>query len=84
MRDRIHQPRRESLVPGLAGALALPATDGLLGLALSGAGPSIIALITANEAEVGKKIADCFTAHKIRSTIRVLDVDNEGAQSSIA
>jgi homoserine kinase len=82
MRDRIHQPRRESLVPGLAGALALPPMDGLLGLALSGAGPSIIALVTANEEAVGKKIADCFAARKIRSTIRVLDVDNDGCQCS--
>jgi len=82
MRDRLHQPRRESLVPGLAGALALPAMEGLLGVALSGAGPSIIALVTGNEEAVGKKIADCFAARKIRSTIRVLDVDNDGCQSS--
>ncbi len=31
MRDRLHQPQRESLVPGLAEALALPRMQGLLG-----------------------------------------------------
>jgi homoserine kinase len=82
MRDRLHQPRRESLVPGLAEALALPELEGLLGLALSGAGPSIIALVTDNDDEIGKKIAACFAMHRIRSTIRLLEVDNEGCQMS--
>jgi homoserine kinase len=80
MRDRLHQPKRESLVPGLSEALALPKMPGLLGVALSGAGPSIIALATDHEDQIAKKIADCFSAHKIRSTVRVLEVDNEGCQ----
>jgi homoserine kinase len=83
MRDRLHQPRRESLVPGLSEALRLPARPGLLGIALSGAGPSIIALVKDNEKEIGESIAACLTAHKIRSTVRVLEVDNEGCQSSV-
>ncbi len=78
MRDRLHQPKRETIIPGLREALLLPLSDGLLGVALSGAGPSIIALVNDNEEAVGKKIAECFAAHKIRSTVRVLDVDNEG------
>ncbi len=80
MRDRLHQPRRESLVPGLAEALALPQSPGLLGVALSGAGPSIVALVDGNEKQIGNKIARCFRAHKIESTVRVLDADNEGCR----
>ena len=80
MRDRLHQPRRESLVPGLAEALALPQMPGLRGVALSGAGPSIVALVDANEKQIGNKIANCFREHKIQSTVRVLDVDNEGCR----
>jgi homoserine kinase len=80
MRDRLHQPRRESLVPGLAEALALPQMSGLLGVALSGAGPSILALVDANEKEIGNKIAGCFRVHKIQSTVRVLEVDNAGCR----
>jgi homoserine kinase len=80
MRDRIHQPRRESLVPGLSEALALPQMPGLLGVALSGAGPSIVALVDANEKQIGNKIANCFRANKIQSTVRVLEVDNEGCR----
>jgi len=79
MRDRLHQPYRESLVPGLAEALALPPSPGLLGIALSGAGPSIVALVDDNEDEIGARIANCFEARNVESTIRVLDVDNEGS-----
>ena len=80
MCDQLHQPQRESLVPGLAEALALPKTEGLLGVALSGAGPSILALVDKNEDEIGARLASCFQAHRIQSTIRMLDVDNEGVQ----
>src|SRR5512145_1133404 len=80
MRDRLHQPQREHLMPGLAEALALPKMPGLLGIALSGAGPSIVALVDDNEDEVGALIASCFGAHKIGSTVRTLDVDNEGCR----
>jgi homoserine kinase len=79
MRDRLHQPHRESLVPGLTEALSLPRLKGLLGIALSGAGPSIVALVDDNEDEVGARIATCFEAHNIESTIRILEVDNEGS-----
>ena len=79
MRDRLHQPYRESLVPGLAEALALPPSPGLLGIALSGAGPSIVGLVDDNEDEIGARIANCFKARNTESTIRILDVDNEGS-----
>lgn len=77
MRDRLHQPHRESLVPGLAAALALPRMPGLLGIALSGAGPSIVALAESNAEEIGQRIAKCF---RVESTVRTLDVDNEGCR----
>ena len=80
MCDQLHQPQRESLVPGLSEALALPRTEGLLGVALSGAGPSILALVTDHADAIAERLANCFTTHKIESTIRILDVDNDGLQ----
>ena len=80
MRDRLHQPYRESLVPGLAEALALPRTPGLLGIALSGAGPSIVSLVDDNDDEIGARIASCFKSRNIESTTRILEVDNEGCR----
>jgi homoserine kinase len=60
--------------------LELPQTPGLLGIALSGAGPSILALVDKNAEEIGKKIQDCFGTHKTRSTTRILEVDNVGCR----
>ncbi len=81
MKDELHQPQRQSLVPGLAEALALPRMEGLLGVALSGAGPSIFALATDRTEEIGARIASCFSAHKIESTLRTLEVDNDGCRA---
>jgi homoserine kinase len=80
MRDRLHQDERRLLVPGLAEALALSRMSGLLGIALSGAGPSVLALARDNFEEIGLKIAGCFDQQKIKSTVRVLEVDIEGCQ----
>lgn len=49
MRDKVHQPQREGLIPGLSKILntMTPATHpGLLGICLSGAGPTILALVS--------------------------------------
>ena len=79
-RDRLHQERRQSLVPGLADALATPRRPNLLGLSLSGAGPSVLALAQDHFDELGLVIAECFHRHGIDSTVRVLDVDDLGRQ----
>ena len=52
LRDRWHQPHRAPLVPGLAEALALEHPD-LLGVCLSGAGPSVVALVAGSKAGEG-------------------------------
>lgn len=80
MRDRLHQPQRESLVPGLREALALPQMPGLLGIALSGAGPSIITLVDDHDDVIGARVASCFEARGIEATTRILEVDNEGCR----
>lgn len=49
MRDRIHQPYRSSVCPLLVQLLPLSGTDGVLGVALSGAGPAVLVLIDSAE-----------------------------------
>ena len=80
MQDRLHQDERRSLVPGLAEALEVGRMPGLLGVALSGAGPSVLALAQDNFEEIGLKIASCFDQQKIKSSVRVLEVDINGCQ----
>ncbi|MEF2968034.1 homoserine kinase [Paenibacillus sp. M1] len=45
MRDRLHQPYRAALVPGMARILDEATANGALGTALSGAGPTLLALV---------------------------------------
>ena len=57
--DRFHQPYREALVPGLHEILRLRA-PGLLGCALSGAGPSILVLFERGHQSVCELVEQIF------------------------
>jgi homoserine kinase len=76
--DRLHQSYRQALIPGLAAALQMPRMLGLLGIALSGAGPSVIALATDHFAEIGKAMASHFARNGQAASIRNLAVAQEG------
>ena len=79
MRDRLHQPYRAPLIPGFADALKLENVPGLLGMALSGAGPSVIAFCQPDAAlAAGKAIADCFRRRGLPAEVRPLSVDSTG------
>ncbi len=52
MKDRLHQPYRASICPLLPPLLPLAGSDGILGAALSGAGPAVL-VIVASEQSVG-------------------------------
>ena len=82
MQDRLHQTYRQSLVPGLEEILAIPRIPGLLGIALSGAGPSVIAVATDRFDAIGKEIAGRFERHGIRASFRTLEVAQEGFSTS--
>lgn len=61
MRDRVHQPYRAQHMPGVAHALELTHRD-LYGIALSGAGPSVIAFVRNRaNASLSQRIEACFT-----------------------
>jgi homoserine kinase len=78
MQDRLHQSYRQALIPGLKEALGISRMPGLLGVALSGAGPSVIALASDNFKEIGKKLAGRFRGGGAEVAIRNLEVDQEG------
>jgi homoserine kinase len=83
MQDRLHQERRSGLVPGLADALAIPRVPGLLGIALSGSGPTVIALATEHSCEISDLIAGCFHENGLATTVRLLEVDHLGLRTSM-
>lgn len=82
MRDKIHQPYRSALIPGLTRILEsiTPAThDGLLGICLSGAGPTILALATDNFEGIAESVMRGFGEEGIGCQWRVLEPAEEGA-----
>jgi len=85
IQDCLHQPYRAHLIPGLAQILELNNHNipGLLGVCLSGAGPSILALVDEDATQVGQKIVQLFREHKIESKANVLEIDTHGAILSL-
>jgi homoserine kinase len=77
--DRWHQPYRAALVPGLTEVLGTKHPD-VLGICLSGAGPSILAFVRAHAALVGESIQQTLTQHGVEAQTYVLTADNRGAK----
>jgi homoserine kinase len=78
MRDRIHQPYRSRLIPGLDAILGMEA-PGLYGVALSGAGPTVFAFADAAHVdELGATIASIFARHGVRATPHPVNIDQTG------
>jgi len=80
--DRLHQPARESLVPGLNVALRLSHPD-LLGVFLSGSGPSIVALARERSGEIEELMAESYRPLGIPFRTSILRVHN-ASQSAVA
>ena len=78
MRDRLHQPYRSPLLPGLQEILGMEELEGLIGVALSGAGSTVVALADGNESEIGASIHEIFKEHGLESQVRLLKADNQG------
>jgi len=78
MEDYLHQPYRSDLIPGLREILALEEQEGLLGIALSGAGPTVIAIADARAGEIGSQIQKRFMMHGLTSQVRLLQPDLQG------
>ncbi|KAI5306482.1 hypothetical protein KEM56_000684 [Ascosphaera pollenicola] len=82
MQDKVHQPYRKTLIPGLTEILNFmtPSTQpGLLGICLSGAGPTILALATHNFDEIAKRIIAEFEKNQIQCRWELLEPAENGA-----
>lgn len=80
--DRWHQPYRAPLVPGLAEVLSIRHPE-ILGICLSGAGPSILAFVRANAAHAGEHIQRILAQHGVESQPYLVAPDNQGAKGWI-
>jgi homoserine kinase len=80
-RDRLHQPYRAPLVPGIAQCLAYR-HDGLAGIFLSGAGSAVMAIAKHSAKQIGDALVAEFRRAGTSARALVLKADNRGTQVS--
>lgn len=82
LQDRLHQPYRMKLVPGLDKIIDnLRHFDNVLGCVLSGAGSSILVISERNDLDKIRNIVkDTWADQNIKCDIKTLSVENNGAQ----
>jgi len=78
--DKLHQPYRAPLIPGMLEVFAAGKKAGALGVAMSGAGPSLMAYTLEQPEAVGEAMVAAFAAEQITSRHVCLNVDYEGAK----
>ncbi len=84
MDDRLHQPYRSKLFSG--GEVIFSRVEALpecLSVAISGSGPSVIALVKGSTQRVAEAMCRTFTEHGVRSQFFVLDGSAQGARVDV-
>ncbi|MDJ1176908.1 homoserine kinase [Roseofilum capinflatum] len=79
MEDRIHQPYRKTLIPGYDEVKEAAIKAGALGVAISGAGPTLIAFVqTDRGTDVGAAMVESWKTHGIHVDALSLMLDRQG------
>lgn len=77
--DRLHQPYRATLVPGMEAILDEGRRAGAHAVFLSGAGSSLLALVSENGEEIGRRMGERWRREfGIENSVRLLDIDRYG------
>jgi homoserine kinase len=78
--DRIHQPYRQQLILGYYDIERAVIAAGGYGMVISGAGPTLLALSTADRAPaIAQAMSKAWATRKIEATAQVLEIDVCGA-----
>jgi homoserine kinase len=80
MTDKLHQPYRLKLIPGAQSAMDAAREAGAASVALSGAGPSLIAFSSKAEAGIGVAMKRVFEEWKLSTRVFQLRVSSRGAE----
>lgn len=83
MEDTLHQPYRLPLIPGAQNAMEHARHSGAAAVALSGAGPSLIAFSSRADPKIGRAMQKAFSEAGLSSRVFELDTSTEGAEVMI-
>jgi len=79
MQDKLHHPYRIPLIPGMEPAFAAARQAGAKGVALSGAGPSLIAFAPDNHEAIVEAVTAVFANAGLSSRSWILPIDKTGS-----
>lgn len=80
LQDKIHQPYRRSLILGYEAVQEAAMNAGACGMVISGAGPTLLALTDATNADaVEKAMAAAWMEFGVKAEVRAISLDNRGA-----
>lgn len=77
--DKLHQPYRAELIPGMYDVFEAANKMGALGTTISGAGPTLISYTLSNAEQIGQSMIEVFAKNNINAKYLILDIDNKGA-----
>lgn len=81
LKDKLHQPYRQSLIRGYERVYEAVLGAGGHGMVISGAGPTLLALCSPGcVSEVMRAMGESWGEEGVRATVRCLEVDREGAK----
>ena len=81
MQDKLHQPYRSHLIPGLEDVIEAAHENGAYGASLSGSGPTVIAFAPEEHAKaISDVMQAAFEKQDVETKAWVLDVDLSGAR----
>lgn len=80
MGDRLHQPYRLKIIPGAIDAYNSAVAHGALGVALSGAGPSLIALARENHQDIAAAMVKAFQSAGLDCRVWHLAPSSQGVR----
>lgn len=82
LQDRLHQPYRQALIPGYEAVRSASLAAGALGVVISGAGPTLLAMVeSVQAANVEAAMAAAWQDEGITAQVRSLSIDSQGAKS---
>ena len=80
MHDRLHQPYRLPLIPGAKAAMESAREAGAAAVALSGAGPSLVAFSAQQDRAIGEAMGQAFADAGLGARVFELGISNTGAK----